>query len=68
MKVYNRKQAIKINGKWDKSLSRIERSGLKLDKEQADALNFHFKVTGQYYEVDEKATKEYNSLTKKAKK
>lgn len=62
--VYDLKQAEKFNGEFKKSLSNVQKSGMKISEEQAEDHNRNFDVSGSFYELNEKDTEKYLELAK----
>lgn len=62
--VYDLKQAEKFNGEFKKSLSNVQKSGMKISEKQAEHHNENFDVSGSFYELNEKDTEKYLELVK----
>ena len=60
--VYDLKQADRFNGNFRKSLSNVEKSGMKISEKQAEAYNKNFENSGSFYKINEKDTEDYLEL------
>lgn len=63
--VYTKKQAEKIQGKFDKKLSKVLRDTVAIADSFAKKHNEDFELTGSYYVLNEKKTEEYKKKKSK---
>jgi len=68
LRVYSKRQAGNINGKWDKKTSKVLKSRMTMTDDYAKQLNSGFKNSGVYYAINEKADKKFQEAKAEARK
>lgn len=57
LSVYSVNQAEKVNGKFNKSQTKVVREEVKVTPSYADSVNKNYNLSGKYYLLDEDLTK-----------